>query len=85
MKEVAISMSADARMPVFKEGIERLQTYIRRNGDDVHDRTYFFLPQESISTLVPRFHVIMTPSMVAVSDIDGSIGEIDTRLDDLAI
>jgi hypothetical protein len=41
MKEVAISMSADTKIPVFKERIECHQTYIRRNGDHVHDRTFF--------------------------------------------
>jgi hypothetical protein len=85
MRYVGISMSADAGIPVFKEHIERLPTYIRRNGDHVPHRTFFFLPRESISTLVPRFQVIMTRSMVAVSDIDGSVGQIDTRLDDLEI
>jgi len=83
MKDVAISMSGDARITVFKEWIERLQTYVRRNGDYVHYRTFFFLAREYIGSRVPRFQVIMKRSITAVSDLDSSVGDIGEPLDEL--
>jgi hypothetical protein len=40
MKDVAISMTGDTRITVFKEWIERIQTYVRRKEDDVYYRTF---------------------------------------------
>jgi hypothetical protein len=82
-KDVASSMSGDARIKVFKERIERLQTYVRRNGDYVDYRTFFFLAREYVGSRVPRFQVIMKRPITAVSHIDSSVDDIGEPLDEL--
>jgi hypothetical protein len=85
MKNIAISMSCDARITVFKEWAEHIQIYVRRTGDYVHYRTLFFLAREYIGSRVPRFQVIMRRPITTVSDIDSSIGDIGEPLNELEI